>query len=116
MGTFRTTLSTLLSPGLATLVARIRSPTIADRTTTATLVINQAHIALHDAVDTGALIDELVRAVRTGGAVVHVVARDEVEYDIVVTTATHAFIRYQPMVTDVHAADGPWISFVDLDY
>lgn len=97
-------------------MARIRSPTTADHATTATLVVNHVRIALREGVDTVALIDEFVRAVRSGGALVHVMARDEVEYDIVVTPATHALIRHQPVMTDDHAADGPWVSFLELDY
>ena len=97
-------------------MARIRSPQTADLATTATLVINQVRIALADAVDTTALIGEVVQAVRSGGAVVHVVARDGVEYDIVVTPATQALIRYQHTTTDDHAGDGPWLSTLELDY
>jgi hypothetical protein len=97
-------------------VARIRSPQTADLTTTATLDVNHVRIALSDAVDTSALISELVAAVRSGGAVVHVVSRSGIEYDIVVTPATHALIRYQPVMKDDHADDGPWVSTLELDY
>lgn len=97
-------------------MARIRSAQAADLATTATLTVNRVRIALSDSVDTSALISEMATAVRSGGAVVHVVARDGIEYDIVVTPATQALIRYQPVMTDDHADDGPWVSTFELDY
>lgn len=115
-GTFRTRDPSASSLGRQTPVARIRSPQSADLATTATLVVNHVRIALPDAVDTNALIDEVVLAVRSGGAIVHVIGRDGVEYDIVVTTATQALIRYQHAMTDDHAGDGPWLSTLELDY
>lgn len=81
-----------------------------------TLVINDQRIPLSDGTDLRALIGELLNAVKADGAVVHLVDRNGREYDVVVTSATHALICHGSASFEDGTPHGPWISSVNLDY
>lgn len=100
----------------STPVTRIRRASTLDHSTGITLVIHDTRIALADDADVSGLIEEILKGVRSGGSVVHVVGRFGHEYDVVVTPLTQALVCRGLAVSGDHSADGPWISGIDLDY
>lgn len=82
----------------------------------ATLVIHQQSIDLNDDADPGAILDEILIGVRSGGLIISVAGRHGDVYDLIVTPSTQAYIYRRGASAGDHTLDGPWLSELGLDY
>lgn len=81
-----------------------------------TLLIDDQRVPLRDDTDLDQLIDDLLNAVRAGGAFVHIEGRYGRAYDVLVTPTSRVLAYHQKAPKAPSPLDAPWLSDVDLEY